>query len=105
MAIDALENQTSNLEWTIFILLRVIFGRKKLSGSSGLKWNFVVIMNGNEKKIERRRFRIVGNIFERLKLSHNIEFFYVKKEIFLQYSFIVHLFFNGIYILKTSYIS
>lgn len=46
MAIDALENQTSNLEWTIpDIVVRAILARKKLSGSSGLKWNFVVITN------------------------------------------------------------
>lgn len=60
----------------IHIVIGVILARKKLSGSSGLKWNFVIITNGNqsEKKEKqlKRRFRIIGNIFKRLKIMKKI---------------------------------
>lgn len=38
----------------IHIVIGVILARKKLSGSSGLKWNFVVITNGNQSEKKKK---------------------------------------------------
>ena len=67
MAIDALENQTSNLEWTIpDIVVRAILARKKWFEMEFRRNN----ERGNESKKNKekklkRRFRTVGNIFKR----------------------------------------
>lgn len=41
----------------IHIVIGVILARKKLSGSSGLKWNFVIITNGNQSEKKRKAIK------------------------------------------------